>query len=102
LAGIRIYVFSHQPQYQEFLSGDWNWFDTATMIFWPGAFFLRVMQGEEPVKVAIVVWGIAVLANPLLFGESLRLAIRPWHKFTARRSFLVSGSCVVQKSRNRD
>ena len=67
LAGIRLYALSHQPQYKEFLYGDWK-FNAATLIFWPGAFYLSVLESEEPVKVAIVVWGVAVLTNPLLYG----------------------------------
>ena len=68
LAGVRLYLLAHQPQYQEVLYGDWNWFDTVTMIFWPGSFYLSVMQSEEPLKVEVVVFSIAVLTNPILYG----------------------------------
>ena len=68
LAGVRLYLLSHQPQYQEVLYGGSQWFNTATLIFWPGALYLSVMQNEEPLKVTVVVWGIAVLTNPILYG----------------------------------
>lgn len=67
LAGIGFYALSHQPQYQEFLYEDWK-FNAATLILWPGSFYLSVMQSEEPLKVEVVVFGIAVLTNPILYG----------------------------------
>jgi|ERR1035438_372843 hypothetical protein len=46
----------------------WGWFDTLTFILWPGAFYLTLLQSEEPAKVAFVVWSIAVLFNPVIYA----------------------------------
>jgi hypothetical protein len=66
LAAIRLYMLRHGPQYRDVLYG--GWFDTLTLILWPSSFYLTVMVGKEPPKVAVVVWSIAVLFNPLIYG----------------------------------
>ena len=66
LAAIRLYMLRHEPQYLDALYG--GWFDTLTLILWPGAFYLSIMVAEEPLKVAVVVWSIAILFNPLIYG----------------------------------
>ena len=66
LAGVRLYMLYHEPRYRDVLYG--GWFDTLTLIFWPRSFYLTVMVGKEPVKVAVVVWSVAVLFNALVYG----------------------------------
>jgi hypothetical protein len=66
LAGIRLYMLYHEPQYQDVMYG--GWFDTLTLILWPSAFYLTLLQSEEPAKVAFVVWSVAVLFNPLIYA----------------------------------
>jgi hypothetical protein len=50
------------------------------MVRYPDALFLAkfvyltVMVGKEPPKVAVVVWGIAILFNPLIYGSSAGLS----------------------------
>jgi len=65
LAAIRIYMFY---QYQDVVYGDGDWFNTFTLILWPSAFYLTVMQAKEPITVAIVVWSIAVFSNALIYA----------------------------------
>ena len=59
-------VLRHEPQYQDVLYG--GWFDTLTIILWPGAFYLSIMVAKEPLKVTVVVWSIAILFNPIIYG----------------------------------
>ena len=59
-------MLRHERQYLDALYG--GWFDTLTLILWPGAFYVTVMVAEEPIKVAAFVWSIAVLLNPLICG----------------------------------
>lgn len=66
LAGVRLYMLYHEPQYQDVMYG--GWFDTITLILWPGAFYLTVMQSKEPVKIAFFVWTVAVLLNPAIYA----------------------------------
>ncbi len=66
LAAIRLYMLYHEPQYRDVLYG--AWFDTLTLILWPSSFYLTVMVSKEPPKVAVVVWSIAILLNPLIYG----------------------------------
>jgi cobalamin synthase len=50
LAGIRIYLLY---QYQDVV----DWFNTLTLIVWPSAFYLTVMQAKAPPTVAArTVW----------------------------------------------
>jgi|HubBroStandDraft_4_1064222.scaffolds.fasta_scaffold105670_2 hypothetical protein len=65
-AGARLYMLRNEPLYREVLNGEW--FDFLTLCFWPSAFYLSVMQADEPVKTAIVVWSIAILANPVIYA----------------------------------
>ena len=65
LAGARLYMLYHEPQYRDVMCG--GWFDTLTLILWPSSFYLTVLQSEEPAKVAFVVWTIAVLLNPAIY-----------------------------------
>ena len=64
LAGIRLYMLYHEPQYQDVMYG--GWFDTLTLIFWPNAFYLTVLQSKEPAKVVFVVCSVAILFNPVI------------------------------------
>jgi hypothetical protein len=66
LAGARLYMLHNEPLYREVLYGEW--FEPLTLIFWPSAFYLSVMQADEPAKTAIVVWSIAILANPVIYA----------------------------------
>jgi hypothetical protein len=66
LAGIRLYMLHHEPQYQDVMYG--GWFDTLTLILWPSSLYLTVLQSEEPAKVAFVVWSVAVLLNPAIYA----------------------------------
>jgi hypothetical protein len=63
---IRLYMLHHEPFYRDVLYG--GWFDTLTLILWPGAFYLTVMQSREPLKEVIFVCSIAILFNPLIYG----------------------------------
>jgi hypothetical protein len=62
LAGIRIYMLH---QYQDVVG---DWFNTLTLILWPSAFYLTVMQAKTPLAVAVVVWSVAILANALIYA----------------------------------
>ena|SRR2546422_8175677 len=66
LAAVRLYMLHHEPLYRGVLYG--AWFDTLTLILWPGSFYLTVMVAKEPAKTAFVVWSIAVLFNPVIYG----------------------------------
>jgi len=66
LAGIRLYMLYHEPQYQHVMYG--GWFDTLTLILWPRRFLLTLLQSEGPAKVAFVVWSVAVLFNPVIYA----------------------------------
>jgi hypothetical protein len=61
LAGIRIYLLY---QYQDVV----DWFNTLTLIVWPSAFYLTVMQAKAPPTVAAVVWSVAIFANALIYA----------------------------------
>jgi hypothetical protein len=65
LAVIRIYLLS---QYPDVVYGDGEWFDTFTLILWPGAFYLTVMQAKEPITKVVAVCSIAILANALIYA----------------------------------
>lgn len=45
-----------------------DWFNSLTLIFWPGAFYLTVMQAKAPATVALVVWSVAIFANALIYA----------------------------------
>jgi hypothetical protein len=62
LAGIRIYMLY---EYQGVVE---DWFNTFTLILWPGAFYLTVMQAKAPPTVAVVVWSVAIFANVLIYA----------------------------------
>ena len=66
LAGMRLYMLHHEPQFQDVMYG--GWFDTVTLIFWPSAFYLSIMVAEEPIKVAAVVWSVAIFFNPIIYA----------------------------------
>jgi hypothetical protein len=63
LAAIRVYMLY---EYQDVIYGDW--FDTFTLILWPSAFYLTVMQAKAPVTVAVVVWSVAIFSNALIYA----------------------------------
>jgi hypothetical protein len=65
LAAIRIYMLY---QYPDVVYGDGPWFNTFTLILWPGAFYLTVMQAKAPVNVAAVVWSVAIFSNGLIYA----------------------------------
>jgi len=62
LAGIRIYMLY---QYQDVVG---DWFNTLTLILWPSAFYLTVMQEKAPPTVVVVVWSVAIFANALIYA----------------------------------
>ena len=66
LAAIRIYMLRHEQEYGDALYS--GWFTTLTLLFWPGAFYLSILMQEEPIKVVVKVWTIAILFNPLIYG----------------------------------
>jgi hypothetical protein len=66
LAGTRLYMLGHEPQFRGAMYG--GWFDILTLVLWPGAFYLTVLQSDEPAKVQFVVWSIAVLVNPAIYA----------------------------------
>jgi hypothetical protein len=45
-----------------------KWFNAFTLILWPSAFYLTVLQAKEPITKVIVVWSIAILANALIYA----------------------------------
>jgi len=45
-----------------------DWFNSLTLIFWPGAFYLTVMQAKAPATLALVVWSVAIFANALIYA----------------------------------
>jgi hypothetical protein len=57
---VRFYLANHDPLY----GGS---FDMFTVILWPGAFYLLVLQTSEPPKVVFVVYSIAVLLNVVIY-----------------------------------
>jgi hypothetical protein len=65
-ASIRLYMLYHLPVYGGALYG--GWFDTLTLIFWPGSFYLTVMVAKASLSLAIFVWGIAILLNVPIYG----------------------------------
>ena len=67
LAGIRLYMLYHEPQYQNVMYG--GWFETLTLILWPSSCYLTLLQSEEPAKVAFAVWSVAVLLNPVIYAS---------------------------------
>jgi hypothetical protein len=62
LAAIRLYLLYRYRGEVE------DWFNSLTLIFWPGAFYLTVMQARAPVTVALVVWSVAIFANTLVYA----------------------------------
>jgi hypothetical protein len=56
----RFYVLQHDPLYG-------SWFDILTLILWPSAFYLTVMQSAEPPKVVFFVYSVAVLLNSVIY-----------------------------------
>jgi len=66
LAAVRLYMLHHEPHYRDVLYG--SWFDTLTLILWPSSFYLTIMVSNEPAKTGFVVWSIAVLFNPIIYG----------------------------------
>jgi hypothetical protein len=66
LTGIRLYILHYEPLYFGTDGGDW--FELLTLIFWPGAFYLTVLQDKEPAKVVFVVLSIAILFNGMIYG----------------------------------
>jgi len=57
---VRFYLANHDPLYPGF-------FDQLTVILWPGAFYLFVLQTSEPTKVVVFVYSIAVLLNVVIY-----------------------------------
>jgi hypothetical protein len=51
-------------------SGCWLWglFDTLTLILWPSAFYLTVLQAKEPITVTVAVWALAIFFNALIYA----------------------------------
>ena len=56
----RLYLANHDPLYG-------GWFDIFTVILWPGAFYLFVLQSSEPPKVVFFVYSVAVLLNVFIY-----------------------------------
>jgi hypothetical protein len=65
-AAVRLYMLGHQSLYEGALYG--GWFDTLTLIFWPGSFYLTIMVGDTPVERQIIVWSVAILFNIPIYG----------------------------------
>jgi hypothetical protein len=68
LAAIRIYMLSEWPSYL-YQPGS-EWFDIVMLALWPGAFYLTVLQDKEPLRTVAVVYTIAIVLNPLIYGAA--------------------------------
>jgi hypothetical protein len=66
LGAMRLFMLYHEAQYSDVLYG--ASFTYTTLLFWPGSFYLMVLQGEEPPLVGVVVWTIAILVNPAIYA----------------------------------
>jgi hypothetical protein len=64
LGVIRIYLLY---QYPDVVYGNGEWFNTFTLILWPGAFYLTILQAKEPITKVVIVFSIAIAANALIY-----------------------------------